>query len=131
MRKIPDLSKGILFPLIGSEKKNQTESGYLNKIEEFERKCEDSLINTLSRLNIHASVKTDRYSLPYQFEVEKTLYGESYLNGPYEFYRVAREFVKELLVKDVYKIRFYLLIDVDTEKMLGKVTYKFRYYIHN
>ena len=129
-RVIPkNLEKSILGPLLGH--KNRTESKYRKEIEAFEKKCEDSLIGTLSRLDIHAIVKTDRYSLPYQKEVIVELGGESYMNGPYEFFRVARKLVKELLNENVYKIRFYILVDVDTEfGMMGKVTYKLRYYVH-
>jgi hypothetical protein len=129
-RVIPNnLEKSILGPLLGHE--NRTEAKYRKEIEAFEKKCEESLINTLGRLDVHATVKSDRYSLPYQKEVIVQLGGESYMNGPYEFYRVARKFVKELLNENVYKIRFYILVDVDTEfGMMGKVVYKFRYYIH-
>lgn len=134
MRTIPNnLSKSILFPLFGHNAKNQTKENYINQIENFERKCEKSLIETLSGLLIHATVKTDPYSLPYTNECVVTLNGESYMNGPYEFYRVARKFVKELLDKNVYKIRFYILVDVDSEAgvfKLGTVTYRLRYYIH-
>ena len=129
-RVIPkNLEKLILQPLLGNT--NITEAKYCKEIEAFEKKCEASLINTLSRLDINATVKTDRYSLPYQKEIPVQLGGESYMNGPYEFYRVARKLVKELLNENVYKIRFYILIDVDTESgLMGKLIYKFRYYIH-
>lgn len=136
-RKIPEnLDKGILFPLLGPDKKNYTPQEYISKLIKFEEKCEKSLIETLSRLSIHAMVKTERYSLPYQHEVSHSLFGESYLNGPYEFHRVARVFAKELLNSDVYKIRFYIKIDVITEGsfqeigLMGKIQYNLRYYIH-
>lgn len=134
MRTIPnDLSKSILFPLLGHEDKNRTKENYIEKVEKFERGCEKSFIKTLSRLSIHAMVKTDPYSLPYTDECVVTLNGESYMNGPYEFYRVARKFTKELLNKDVYKMRFYILVDVNTDAgfmKMGTVTYRLRYYIH-
>jgi hypothetical protein len=125
-----NLNLSILFPLFGHTKKSNTQEKYIKKIEEFERKCEKSLIETLGKLNIDGSVKTDPYSLPHTDEVIVTLKGESYLNGPYEFHRVARQIVKELLEKNVYKIRFYMFINVLPMGLMGKVEYRFRYYIH-
>jgi hypothetical protein len=131
-RVIPNnLEKAILFPLMGPDSEKQTQQNYTKKIEKFEKECEKSFIKTLSRLSIDATVKTDRYSLPYKEECVVTLNGESYMNGPYEFHRVARRFVKELLDKNVYKIRFYIWVDVDTKAgFMGNVTYRLRYYIH-
>ena len=131
-RNIPkNFDKLILFPLIGHEKKDHTESNYLVKINEFERKVESSLIDTFGRISIDASVKTDPFSLPYQKEILITLYGESYMNGPYEIYRVARKIVKQLLDDHVWKIRFYVLIEIDPDaRLMGKINYYFRYYEH-
>jgi hypothetical protein len=128
-RVIPKLSASILYPLIGPEEKKQTEKNYIKQIQKFERDCEKSLIETFSRIGISAVVKTDPYSLPYNKELVVNLNGESYLNGPYEFYRVARKIVREVLENDLYKVRFYMFIEVDTDKWLGRVTYKFRYHI--
>jgi hypothetical protein len=135
-REVPDLEKSICSPLFGLKEK-RTEENYLKKIQKFERDCEKSFIKTLSKIGTHGRVKTHPYSLPYTDEVEVSLYGESYMNGPYEFYRVVRRFLKEVLDKELYKIRFYIKIDIVTEKgsddwifFMGKITYKFRYYIH-
>jgi len=145
---IPEnLDKAIFMPLFGldvdiedekivhKKKKERTPETYIKELEKFEKKCEKSLIETLSRIGIDARVKTDRYSLPHQKEVVKILQGESYVNGPYEFHRVARDIVKELLIQDVSKIRFYILINIKTDGkgfagMFGQIEYKFRYYIH-
>lgn len=134
-RIVPNVEKPICGPLFGL-KKERTEENYLKEIEKFERDCEKSLIKTLSKIGTQASVKTDPYSLPYTDEVTVTLYGESYMNGPYEFYRVARKFLKEVLDKNLWKVRFYILIDIVTEKgpeepqpfFMGKIIYRFRYY---
>jgi hypothetical protein len=104
------------------------EESYNFKIQNLERNCEKSLIETLARLNIKAIVKTDPYSLPYNKEIVVTLHGESYLNGAFEFFRVARKIVKELLNQDIYKTRFYLFIDIKDGGIFGSVEYKFRYY---
>jgi len=128
-RVIPNLNATILYPLIGGRKAKQTEENYIKQIQQFERDCEKSLIETFSRIDINAMVKTDPYSLPYNKELVVNLNGESYVNGPYEFYRVARKIVREVLENDLYKVRFYMFIDVDTDKWLGRVTYRFSYYI--
>lgn len=133
-RKIPNkLSSMILLPLFGRGRK--TPETYVQKLEKFERDCEKSLIQTLSKVGTLAMVKTDPYSLPYTDEVCSTLYGESYLNGPYEFYRPARAFMREVIDKNLWKVRFYIKIDILTEKeegefsmFMGKIIYKFRYY---
>lgn len=102
---------------------------YLKSIEEFERKSEKKLIEIFSHVDISASVKTDPYSLPYKEEIVMTLNGESYMNGPFEVKRVARKILKELLDKNVYALRFYLLVNCQEGNFgFGKVEYRFRYY---
>ena len=81
------------------------------------------------KLNIQASVKSDRYSLPYHKEIEHTNYGESYLNGAYEPERFFRKVVKQLLDENVYKIRFYVLMEVAEALPMGKVNFKFRFFL--
>lgn len=122
------MDRGILMPLIGPHGKKD----YATAIEKFEKNCEKSIIETLGRLDIKAITKTDRFSLPYNKEIKVCLNGESYLNGPYEFFRVARRIVKDLLNDNVFKLRFYIYIEVDTEAgpfRMGKVCYYFRYHI--
>jgi len=131
-RNIPqDFDKLILFPLLGHKKKGHTPEKFLEEIFKYERKVEESLIDTLSRVDIHAIVKTDPFSLPYQKEIKVTLMGESYMNGPYEVFRVTRKVLKQLLADDVCKIRFYVYVDIDvTARIMGKIDYYFRYYEH-
>lgn len=134
-RKIPsNLGAMILHPLIGWSDEMHTEERYAEKIQEFERKVEKSIIETFKRIDIQGIVKTDPYSLPYKKEIKVTLRGESYLNGPYEIFRVVRPIIKQLLNENLYKIRFYVYIDVTTESKfplsMGEVNYYFRYYEH-
>ena len=122
--------------LIGHERmtREEEQAVYNEKIVAFEKKCEQSLIETLGRVNVQASVKTDRCSLPYKEEIVVVLNGESYMNGAFEFHRVARKIVKEVLEKNLYKLRFYMYINIEEGKGLfesfGKVEYRFRYYPH-
>jgi hypothetical protein len=122
-RVLPDFKKCLIHKCFC------TPSNYLQKIEDFEKKCEASLIDTLSRVNIKGMVKSDRYSLPYKKEIKITLNGESYMNGPFEVYRVARAIVKQLLDENVYACRFYMYINLlDGHMGFGKVEYCFRYF---
>lgn len=116
--------------LLEREEKELTPALYLSRIEAFERKCEQTLIETLRRLHIKASVKTNRYSLPYKEEVLVILPGESFLNAAFNLTRVTRVVARDLLNRDLYKVRFYLHINVveDPAYSLGKVEYRFRYY---
>jgi hypothetical protein len=127
-RKIPTEKLSILLPILGF---NGSLEDYPDKISQFERKVEKSLIDTLSRLDIKATVKTDPFSLPYKHEIIQYLTGESYLNGCWEVYRIARKVAQELLNKDIHKLRFYIYIEVEEGKFpyfMGRVKYHFRYH---
>ena len=132
-RPIPPLDKMLLYPLKGEGRKELTEKSYVKAIERFERNVEKSLITTFGRLSIDSTVKTDPYSLPFNEEIVVTLHGESYLNGPYEIHRVAREIVKELMNRDhIYRFRFYMFINPIFPKhplSMGVMEYRFRYHI--
>lgn len=130
-RKIPDLKHSLLTPLSFDK---LTENQYVEKIEKFERDCEKKFISICESLGIQAKVKTDPYLLPYTDELVVTLMGESYLNGAYEFERVAYKMMKEILNKNLYQFRFYMFINVkDRERfpIMGSVEYCFRYYDKN
>ena len=139
-RYIPiNFKKAMLIPhlnnLIRKEKKIDVED-YMKFITEFEIKCENSLITLFDSLNIQSSVKTDRYSLPYKEEIISTIEGASNLDYAFTLSNITRDIVKELLDKNIYKLRFYLTVDAmienDTEDrhFFGRVVYKFRYVKH-
>ena len=139
-RYIPiDFRKAFLIPqlnnLIRKGKKIDLDD-YLKCITEFEIKCEHSLITLFDSLNIQSSVKTDRYSLPYKEEIICTIDGASNLGYAFTLSNITREIVKELLDKNVYKLRFYLTVDsiiendTDDRHFFGRVVYKFRYVKH-
>ena len=134
-RKIPsDLHKSIVMPLIGY-KGEETKENYVKRIEKFERRVEKALIDLLKLIDIDASTKTVPSSLPYKEELVYTLMGESWMNGPYEFKRVFKMLLKDLLDKKLYKFRFYFQINIITDfpnddiwGSFGKIEYRFRYY---
>ena len=140
VRYIPkDFKRALLIPqlnnLIRKGKKIDLDD-YMKFITEFEIKCEHSLISLFDSLNIQSSIKTDRYSLPYKEEIISTIEGASNLDYAFTLSNITREIVKELLDKNVYKLRFYLTVDAiienDTEERhyFGRVVYKFRYVKH-
>ena len=139
-RYIPkDFKKALLIPqlnnLIRKGKKIDLDD-YMKFITEFEIKCEHSLITLFDSLNIQSSVKTDRYSLPYKQEIISTIEGASNLDYAFKLSNITKDIVKELLDKNIYKLRFYLTVDAiienDTEDrhFFGRVIYKFRYVKH-
>ncbi len=109
---------------------------YLDAVTKFEIECEAKLKDLFRMIGIQSSVKRDRYSLPYKHEVVGEIEGTSYINYAYNIDNIARVFVKDLLDKNVSKIRFYLFVEVITEdetmskRYFGKVVYNFRYMIH-
>ena len=139
-RVIPDLEKQLTKFVTHRAKVDSItkevvieDKDYIEFIEEFEKKCEQRFINLLKEVSIIGSVKTDRYSLPFQHEVSKILPGESYLNGAFEFHRVAGDFLLPLLQEKEYKIRFYIFIDIIDRSgvfQMQAVKYRFRYYCH-
>lgn len=139
-RYIPiNFKKAMLIPhlnnLIRKGKKIDVED-YMKFITEFEIKCEHALITLFDSLNIQSSVKTDRYSLPYKDEIISTIEGASNLDYAFTLSNITRDIVKELLEKEIYKLRFYLTVDAiienDTDDLhfFGRVVYKFRYVKH-
>ena len=128
MRNVPDLDITLLS-IFNRHDDGMTPERYHEVMENTEIRNEVTMLKLSEKLNIQASVKSDRYSLPYHKEIEHTNYGESYLNGAYEPERFFRKVVKQLLDENVYKIRFYVLMEVAEALPMGKVNFKFRYSI--
>lgn len=135
----PRFNRSILYTILIPEwikgAKYDAES-YIKAVIKFEIECEKKLKDLFKKIGIQSSVKRDRYSLPYKHEIIGEIQGASYINYAYNLDNISRVFVKELLGKDVSKIRFYLTVDVVTEdesmskRYFGKVVYKFRYMVH-
>ena len=102
----------------------------------FESHMEKKLTATLRNVDIQATVKRDKFSLPYEHERIVKLPLESFMNAVFDYRRVFRPVVKELLDKNVYRIRFYLWTDLfeDTDtrpRIHAGIRYHFRYYVHD
>ena len=135
----PSFNKSILYTILIPEIINGWDhdiKSYIKAITKFEIECEKTLIDLFRQIGIQASVKRDRYSLPYKNEIIGEIEGSVYINHAFNLDNIARVFVKDLLEKNVTKIRFYLTVDVITEDEAfgktynGKVVYKFRYMVH-
>lgn len=125
-RNIPEMKNQLLFYM----DKDRTPEKYEETMINLEKKIEKDMIGVFSKMGINASVKTDRYSLPHQFQIKTTQHGESYLNGAFESYKLYRAVLKEMVNLDLYKIRFYIFAEVEDSPYMGKVNYYFNYYIH-
>lgn len=109
-----------------------------DKLDDLEIKMENDIENFLKEFSIYASKKSDKYSLPYTNVVVSKLMWESNMDAMFNFKRTYRDIVKELLNKDVYKIRYYIHIETygdESSKIpaifnRGGIKYNFRYYIH-
>ena len=125
-RNIPEMSNQLLFFMDNDRTPEKYEDAMIN----LEKKIEKDMIEVFNKMGIHATVKTDRYSLPYQFQIKITQNGESYLNGAFESVKLYRAVLKEMITLNLYKIRFYILAEVEDGPYMGKVNYYFNYYIH-
>ncbi len=131
-RNIPEMKNQLLFFMDGKNgrEEDRTPEKYEEHMINLEKKIEKDMIEVLFKMGIHATVKTDRYSLPYQFQVKTTQNGESYLNGAFESVKLYRAVLSNLVEMDVYKVRFYIFAEVEDSFPMGKVNYYFNYYIH-
>jgi hypothetical protein len=135
----PRFNRSILYTILIPEwikgARYDAES-YINAITKFEIECELKLKDLFKKMGIQSSIKRDRFSLPYTHEVIGEIEGQSYINYSFNLDNIARVFVKDLLDKNIHKIRFYLFVDVITEdetmskRYNGKVVYKFRYTVN-
>ena len=126
-RKIPRPNNSLTFFM---EKMNGEVVEYETAMVNLEKQIEKRLIDTFRSFDINASVKSDRYSLPYTHEIKHTGYGESYLNGAFESMPLYRKIFKEILNENLYKIRFYIFAEIEDRFPMGQVNYYFRYYKH-
>ena len=131
-RNIPVMGNQLLFFMDdkNGKKENRTPEKYEESMINLEKKIEKDMIEVFSKMGINASVKTDRYSLPYQDQIKTTQHGESYLNGAFESIKLYREVLHKMVDLNVYKVRFYIFAEVVDSFPMGKVNYYFNYYIH-
>jgi hypothetical protein len=124
-RNIPEMGNQLLFFM-----DERTPEKYEESMINLEKKIEKDMIEVFHKMGINATVKTDRYSLPFQHQIKTTQYGESYLNGAYESIKLYRAVLSEMVELNIYKIRFYIFAEVEDHFPMGRVNYYFNYYIH-
>lgn len=111
-------------------------SAYLLTVQKYEENIEDYLKDALNKLGISASVKTNRYSLPYKNEISNTQKRSGLNYNAFDLPQLVRQVIRELLRKNVKKLRFYVVGDLILEKDRSDFGYsnsiivKFRYIIH-
>lgn len=125
-RNIPEMKNQLLFYM----DKDRTPEKYEETMINLEKKIEKDMIGVLSKMGINATVKTDRYSLPFQGQIKTTQNGESYLNGAFESFQLYRKVLYKMVELNVYKVRFYIFAEVEDSFPMGKVNYYFKYYVH-
>jgi hypothetical protein len=76
-------------------------------LHKYESIIEENIIQILWKLNIDASVKTDKKSLPYKETFETILSRSQPFSESFNFKEIYREFTKETLNRGYRKIRFY------------------------
>ena len=105
-------------------------------LDKFEEEIQQELIRTLHNIGIRAMVKTDKFSLPYTQEKIVVVPFVSFLNAVFDYSKVFRPIVKELMDLNLAKIRFYIWTDL-VEHGDGKrprdngLKYYFRYCVHD
>ncbi len=131
-RNIPKMGNQLLFFMDDKmgKRDERTPEKYEESMINLEKKIEKDMIEVFSKMGINASVKTDRYSLPYQDQIKTTQHGESYLNGAFESFQLYRKVLYKMVELNVYKVRFYIFAEVEDSFPMGKVNYYFNYYIH-
>lgn len=128
MKKELPKNRVSLLLLLGNPITNEDYETALTKVE---TQIEKKLIDVLHTVNIHSSVKTDKYSLPVHGEITIVNRGSSYLNDAYDITEFTRKVVKKLLSDDVRKVRFYVVVEIsDGNFGFGFLHYTFKYYVH-
>ena len=131
-RNIPSINNSLLGLMYIPGKIKLTEDtledNYETFIKNIETSIEKRLIIFLNEMGINASVKSERYSLPIKYQIKTTQYGESYLNGAFETYKLFREVAKHVSTNDIQKLRFYVFAEIEDQFPMGKVNYYFNFH---
>lgn len=102
---------------------------YLSVIKKYEMDVEDYFNELFKSLGIQSTVKTDRYSLPYNNEIIHIQEGKMNLYQLFNLREFARVVIGEFLNKKIEKLRFYVTGDVLISRgKETKIVLKFRYF---
>lgn len=112
-------------------------NAYLLTVQKYEVDIEAYLKDVFNKLGISASIKTNRYSLPYENEISNTQKRGGLNYNAFDLQQLVRQVIIELLRTNVKKLRFYVVGDLILEKDRTEFGYsnsiivKFRYTIHD
>lgn len=117
VRNIPSMENTRLQCLMTDVER--TPQNYEVKMRELEMELEREFGEFLERLGVQASVKEDRYSL---------LVHEDYTSfNTRDLYRIL---AKDVVDHEIYKMRYYVFIEVYDFNIYTSVVYSLRYYVH-
>ncbi len=117
VRNIPSMENASLQWLMQDVEK--TPDNYELKMRELEMKLEKEFGEFLERLGIQASVKEDRYSL----QVHEDFYA-------FNTHELFRTLAKDVIDHEIYKMRYYVFVEVYDFNIYTNVVYCLRYYVH-
>lgn len=140
-RFIPDMNSiGLYRSFISVENGSNDvlldSNAYLLTVQKYEVEIEAYFKDVLNKLGISASVKTNRYSLPYDNEITNTQKRVGLNYNAFDLQQFVRQVIMELLNLKVKKLRFYVIGDLILEKYRSEFGYSnsiivnFRYTIH-
>ena len=129
LRAIPESNNTLLGLISKVDRKELTIAEYEDHMAKLEKSIEEKIIKMLDMISTHASVKTDRYSLPYKHQIKHTKHATSYLNDAFDTRQFIREIAEEVLKYEITKLRFYVFAEMEGG-MFGKMNYYFNYYPH-
>ena len=129
LRSIPESNNTLLGLISKVDRKELTIAEYEDHMAKLEKSIEEKIIKMLEMISTHATVKTDRYSLPYKHQIKHTKHATSYLNDAFDTRQFIREIAEEVLKYEITKLRFYVFAEMEGG-MFGKMNYYFNYYPH-
>ena len=129
LRSIPESNNTLLGLISKVDRKELTIAEYEDHMAKLEKSIEGKIIKMLDMISTHATVKTDRYSLPYKQQIKHTKHATSYLNDAFDTRQFIREIAEEVLKYEITKLRFYVFAEMEGG-MFGKMNYYFNYYPH-
>jgi|688.fasta_scaffold179463_3 hypothetical protein len=127
LRTIPEKGNSLISLFKG--KGEMTIKEYEDMMLDIELRTEKKIITMLDMIGTLASVKSDRYSLPYTKQIKRSNQITSYVNEALYTQTLLRDIAKVILDENIQKIRFFVFAEIEGG-MFGRVNYYFNYYIH-
>lgn len=128
IRTIPEKGNQ-LISLFSKRITEMTLSEYEEHMVELEMRTEKRIIKMLELMDTVATVKTNRYSLPYTDQIKRSMNITSYVNDALDTRLFLRSIAKAILEEDLRKIRFFVFAEIEGGTF-GRVNYYFNYYKH-